>query len=57
MSQASHIETLKSKHSNLDYQIAELRKHPSVDPLEIAQLKAKKLRLKDEIASQSGTVH
>jgi hypothetical protein len=57
MSQASHIETLKTKHSNLDAQIEQLRKHPSVDPLELQQLKTRKLRVKDEIVAATSTMH
>jgi hypothetical protein len=57
MSQASHIETLKTKHSNLDAQIEQLRKHPSVDPLELQELKTRKLRVKDEIVAATSTMH
>ncbi len=57
MSQVSRIETLKAKHLKLDAQIAQLRKHPSVDSLEIQQLKSKKLRVKDEIIVASASVN
>jgi hypothetical protein len=57
MSQTSHLKALKVKHSNLDDQITQLRRHPSADPFEIQQLKTRKLRVKDEIASIEQTLH
>jgi hypothetical protein len=52
-----HIETLKTKHSNLDAQIEQLRKRPSVDPLELQHLQTRKLRVKDEVVAASSTMH
>ena len=50
MSLQSHLSELSAKHDALDAQIEEALSHPSVDDLEIAEMKRKKLRLKDEIA-------
>lgn len=41
---------LKAEHRNLDHQIEELLAAGSVDQIEIARLKKRKLMLKDEIA-------
>jgi len=49
MSLESHLAELKRKHGDLEREIDEVRMHPSVDDLEIAQLKRRKLALKDEI--------
>jgi hypothetical protein len=49
MSVQSHINELVRKHGEIEKKIAETTLHPSADPLEIAQLKRKKLLLKDEI--------
>jgi hypothetical protein len=49
MSLASHLAELKRKHGDLDREIEEARAHPSTDGLQIAQLKRRKLALKDEI--------
>ena len=45
----SHLETLEKKHGALEEEIAEALAHPSVDDLEIADLKRRKLLLKDEM--------
>jgi hypothetical protein len=58
MSVQSHIAELQRKHSELEKKIAETSHHPSADPLELAQLKRKKLQLKDEIERmKSATRH
>jgi len=49
MSLASHLEELQRKHGDIDRQIDEAMTHPSVDDLEVASLKRRKLALKDEI--------
>lgn len=49
MSLASHIAELQKKHGDIERQIDEAMTHPSVDPLEIATLKRRKLAIKDEI--------
>jgi len=50
MSLANHLEELQRKHSDLDREIDEAMMHPSVDDLDIAMLKRRKLALKDEIS-------
>ncbi|MEO4000788.1 DUF465 domain-containing protein [Mesorhizobium sp. CAU 1732] len=49
MSLASHLAELKRKHGDIEREIDEASNHPSYDALEIAQLKRRKLALKDEI--------
>jgi hypothetical protein len=49
MSVESHIAELVRKHGELEKKIADTSLHPSADPLEVAQLKRRKLQLKDEI--------
>ena len=49
MSLASHLAELKRKHGDIEREIDEAKNHPSVDGLEIARLKRRKLALKDEI--------
>jgi len=43
------LEALKAEHRRLDEEIATLFADPSSDQLEIARLKRRKLRLKDQI--------
>ncbi len=49
MSLASHLEELQRKHGAIEREIDEALLHPSVDDLEIAHLKRRKLAIKDEI--------
>jgi len=50
MSIESHLEALERRHEALAKEIDDvLKSHPSVDPVELASLKRKKLHLKDEI--------
>ena len=49
MSLASHLDELKRKHSDIEREIDEALAHPSVDDLEIVQLKRRKLAIKDEM--------
>jgi len=46
----SHLAELERRHQALEQEIIEAMTHPSTDDLEIAQLKRKKLHVKDEIA-------
>ncbi len=57
MSLASHVETLKRKHEQLELRITETERHPGVDHVEIAALKRQKLRVKDEIEKHSLSIH
>jgi hypothetical protein len=50
MSLQAHLSELNAKHQALETQIEEALLHPSVDDLRIAELKRKKLRVKDEIS-------
>lgn len=49
MSLASHLAELQRKHGDLDRQLGEAMSSPSIDDLEIANLKRRKLAIKDEI--------
>jgi hypothetical protein len=51
MSLDGHVEALKRKHQELEWQLAEAQAHPSVDDLTIADLKRRKLLVKDQIAA------
>ena len=49
MSLHSHVEELRKKHRDLDVRIETAERHPATDHLTIADLKRRKLKLKDEI--------
>ena len=49
MSLASHLDELQRKHGEIEREIDEALMHPSVDDLEIVNLKRRKLAIKDEI--------
>lgn len=46
----SHLTELERKHRALEDEIADAIAHPSTDRLKIAELKRRKLLVKDEIA-------
>lgn len=46
----SHLAELERRHHALEQEINEALAHPSTDGLKIAELKRKKLHVKDEIA-------
>jgi hypothetical protein len=46
----SHLAELERRHQALEQEISEAQAHPSIDGLKIAELKRKKLYVKDEIA-------
>ena len=50
MSRAAHLAELERRHRALEREIVEARAHPSTDNLQIAELKRRKLLMKDEIA-------
>ena len=50
MSELAHLAELERRHQALDAAIVEARAHPSIDNLQIAELKRRKLLVKDEIA-------
>ncbi len=49
MSVQSHLVELERRHADLERQLEEAQLHPSTDSLELANIKRKKLALKDEI--------
>ena len=49
----SHIQALYMRHEAIEEKIEAGFKHPSVTDIEIKELKAQKLRLKDEIEEES----
>ena len=49
MSIQAHLAELERKHRALEDEIAEAMTHPSTDGLVIAELKRRKLHVKDEI--------
>ena len=57
----SHLAELERRHQALEDEIAEAMAHPSIDDLTIAQLKRRKLQVRDEIErlrqETSQTVH
>jgi hypothetical protein len=46
----SHLAELEKRHQALEQEISEALTHPSSDGLKIAELKRRKLHVKDEIA-------
>ena len=50
MSIEAHLAELESRHRALESELNEARAHPSIDDLEIVELKRRKLLVKDEIA-------
>ena len=59
MAMQSHLAELERRHQALEAEITEAMAHPSTDDLEIAELKRRKLQVKDELARlrQEGSVH
>jgi hypothetical protein len=55
MSLESRIKELNERHRRLEAAIAAEMKHPAGDDLRVHEMKRKKLRLKDEIASLRST--
>ncbi|WP_046862670.1 YdcH family protein [Microvirga massiliensis] len=57
----NHLSELQRKHQSLEREIQDALAHPSTDDLKLAELKRRKLMLKDEIAklkdATSRTVH
>jgi hypothetical protein len=46
----SHLAELERRHQALEDELSEAIQHPSIDDLKIAELKRRKLYVKDEIA-------
>jgi hypothetical protein len=53
MSIQSHIAELERRHAALERQIELASQHPSVDAVQVKELKRRKLHLKDEITRLS----
>jgi hypothetical protein len=55
----SHLVELERKHQALEAELGEALAHPSYDDLKIAEIKRRKLMLKDEISRlrKSSTLH
>jgi hypothetical protein len=49
MSLESHLAELQRKHGEIERELDEAMTHPSVTDMEIAELKRRKLAIKDEI--------
>jgi hypothetical protein len=49
MALEAHIRELSDRHARLDQTIQQVQRSPASDPVEIATLKRKKLRLKEEL--------
>ena len=49
MSLQTHLTELERKHQALEREIQDAMAHPSSDDLKVAELKRRKLQLKDEI--------
>ena len=58
MSIQAHLAELERKHQALEEELSDALAHPSVDDTTIAELKRRKLQVKDEIARlNSASVH
>ena len=57
----AHLAELERRHRALENELAEAMVHPSMDDLKIAELKRRKLLVKDEITrlqyGGSGSIH
>ncbi|MFD1696965.1 YdcH family protein [Roseibium aestuarii] len=49
MTMQSHLAQLQRRHADLERKIADALLHPSTDSLAVADMKRKKLKLKEEI--------
>ena len=57
MSVDSHLAELERRHEALKREIHEAQSHPGFDEFEVAQLKRRKLHIKDEIAKLQKHAH
>jgi hypothetical protein len=59
MSIQTHLAELEKRHQALEQEIYEAQTHPATDNLKIAELKRRKLQVKDEIVrlQQDASVH
>ena len=58
MAMHSHLAELEQRHQALEEEINDALMHPSTDDLKIAELKRRKLQVKDQIArlQHTGTI-
>jgi len=56
MSIQAHLAELERRHQALENEINDALAHPSTDDLKLAELKRRKLQVKDEIARLRGDV-
>ncbi|MEJ0092190.1 MAG: DUF465 domain-containing protein [Methylocella sp.] len=54
MSLENHLVALEQRHDALGKEIEQALAHPAIDELKLAELKRRKLQLKDEIAKLRG---
>jgi hypothetical protein len=59
MATSTHLAELEQRHRMLEDEIADALQHPSTDDCKLAELKRRKLQVKDQIArlSHSESVH
>ena len=59
MSMQSHLAELEKRHQALEQEINDALAHPGIDDLKVAELKRRKLLVKDEIMRlrQGASVH
>ena len=57
MSLQAHLDELHAKHKALETQLADTVAHPASSDSEIAELKRRKLKIKDEITKLEGQSH
>ena len=57
MSLQAHLSELAAKHKALETELAEAMAHPASSDAEIAELKRKKLKIKDEMTRLEHTLH
>ena len=53
MSVSAHVQELRRKHAHLSEKVEAAQRSPGVSDFEIAEMKKKKLRLKEEISRLS----
>ncbi len=54
MSLENHLAALEQRHDALDREIEKALVHPAIDELKLAELKRRKLQIKDEIVKIRG---
>ncbi|MCB1334769.1 MAG: DUF465 domain-containing protein [Roseivivax sp.] len=56
MSLHTHLQELKKKHETLSEEVERAQRSPGIDDLRIAELKKRKLKIKEEIARLTNTL-